>query len=51
MDDSAYMRASVGVSLFWKTPIGPIRLNFSRPVVKKDYDKTQNFDISVATKF
>ena len=51
IDDGMYVRASVGASLFWTTPIGPLRFNFSKAVKKEDYDREQTFDLTVSTKF
>ena len=51
IDDSMNVRAAVGVSLFWTTPIGPLRMNFSKAVEKQDYDEEQNFDLTLSTKF
>jgi outer membrane protein insertion porin family len=51
VDDSFNPRASVGLSVFWTTPIGPLRFNFSRAVKKEDYDKEQTFDLTISTKF
>ncbi|MES2916103.1 MAG: outer membrane protein assembly factor BamA [Pseudomonadota bacterium] len=51
VDDSFNPRASVGLSVFWTTPIGPLRFNFSRAVQKEDYDKEQTFDLTISTKF
>lgn len=51
VDDSFIPRAAVGVSVFWNTPIGPLRFNFSRPLKKEDYDKEQNFDLTISTSF
>lgn len=51
VDDSFSPRASIGVSVFWTTPIGPLRFNFSKALVKEDYDKEQNFDLTVSTRF
>ncbi|MES2549281.1 MAG: outer membrane protein assembly factor BamA [Pseudomonadota bacterium] len=51
VDDSFNPRAAVGVSVFWTTPIGPLRFNFSRAVKKEDYDKEQSFDLTISTKF
>lgn len=51
VDDSMNVRAAVGVSLFWTTPIGPLRMNFSKAVKKEDYDETQNFDLTLSTRF
>ena len=51
VDDSFIPRAAVGVSIFWTTPIGPLRFNFSHAVKKEDYDKEQSFDLTISTKF
>ena len=51
IDDGMYVRAAVGASLFWTTPIGPLRFNFSKAVKKEDYDEEQNFDLTISTKF
>jgi outer membrane protein insertion porin family len=51
VDDSFIPRATVGVSVFWNTPIGPLRFNFSHAVKKEDYDKEQTFDLTISTKF
>ncbi|MFV0409065.1 MAG: outer membrane protein assembly factor BamA [Paracoccus sp. (in: a-proteobacteria)] len=51
VDDSMHTRAAVGVSLFWTTPIGPLRMNMSKAVQKEDYDEEQNFDLTLSTKF
>ncbi|WP_410217069.1 outer membrane protein assembly factor BamA, partial [Paracoccus sp. (in: a-proteobacteria)] len=51
VDDSMYVRAAVGASIFWTTPIGPLRFNFSKAVRKEDYDLEQNFDLTIQTQF
>ena len=51
VDDSMYLRSVVGFSVFLDTPIGPLRFNFSKALVKQDYDKEQNFDLTLSTKF
>ncbi len=51
VDDSANLRAVAGVSVFWDTPIGPLRFNFSSPLRKEDYDKKQSFDLTISTRF
>jgi outer membrane protein insertion porin family len=51
VDDQAYLRAAAGVSVFWNTPIGPLRFNFSKPLAKQDYDLDQAFDLTISTKF
>jgi outer membrane protein insertion porin family len=37
--------------VFWTTPIGPLRFNFSRALVKEDYDVEQPFEFTISTKF
>ncbi|MEZ5797449.1 MAG: outer membrane protein assembly factor BamA [Paracoccaceae bacterium] len=51
VDDGFNPRVAVGVSLLWETPLGPLRFNFSKAVVKEDYDKEQSFDLTVSTRF
>lgn len=49
-DDSS-LRASVGIGFGWGSPAGPIRINFTRAVLKEDYDKTEFFSFSFGTRF
>ncbi len=49
-DDLAF-RASAGLSIFWKSPMGPLRFDFSHILKKTDYDKTELFRFSTATRF
>ncbi len=51
VDDGMNLRSSVGVSVFWTTPIGPLRFNFAKALVKEDYDEEQSFDLTISTKF
>ena len=51
VDDSFHLRSSVGVSIFWTTPIGPLRFNLSKALSKQDYDKEQVFDLTISTSF
>jgi outer membrane protein insertion porin family len=51
VDDGMKLRASVGVSLFWTTPIGPLRFNFSKALKKETYDKTRSFDLTISSEF
>lgn len=51
VDDSMRVRASVGVSLFWTTPIGPLRFNLAHVVKKEKYDRTQVLDLTISTSF
>ncbi|HYA06204.1 MAG TPA: outer membrane protein assembly factor BamA [Xanthobacteraceae bacterium] len=41
--DSPAVRASVGASLIWDSPFGPLRFDFAYPLLKQSYDRTQFF--------
>ena len=49
--DAGAWRHVVGASLFWNTPIGPLRFNFTRALKKEELDEAQNFDLTISTKF
>jgi outer membrane protein insertion porin family len=49
--DDLALRASTGISVFWTSPLGPIRLDFSQVLAKTDYDRTENFRFSTSTQF
>ena len=49
--DELNLRAVAGVSLFWTTPLGPLRFNFSKALQKESYDDEQTFDLTVSTRF
>lgn len=51
VDSDFYLRATAGVSLFVQTPFAPLRFNISQPLRKKDYDETENFRFTIATRF
>ncbi len=51
IDDSFKPRVVAGVSILWDTPIGPLRFNFSRDLVREDYDIPRSFDLAVSTRF
>lgn len=44
-------RHVAGLSIFWDTPIGPLRFNFSQPLKVEKRDDTQAFDVTISTKF
>ena len=49
--DNLGLRATAGLSIFWKSPMGPIRFDFSQILKKEDYDRPQTFRFSTATRF
>lgn len=51
VDDSASLRAAAGVSIFWDSPFGPIRFDFSQVLAREEYDRTENFRFSTQTRF
>ncbi len=51
INDALTLRASAGVSVFWKSPMGPLRFDLSDVLARAKYDKTQNFYFSTATRF
>lgn len=44
-------RASVGASLIWASPFGPLRVDYAVPVMKEDGDQIQNFSFGISTRF
>jgi outer membrane protein insertion porin family len=51
VDDSPSLRASAGVSIFWDSPFGPIRFDFSQILAKEEYDRTEEFRFATNTRF
>ena len=51
VDDGRHLRAAAGLSLYWDTPIGPLRMNYAKTLKKQDYDEDQRFELTVSTKF
>jgi outer membrane protein insertion porin family len=49
--DDLSLRASAGISIFWKSPMGPLRFDFSQVLAKERYDKTELFRFSTSTRF
>ncbi|MDP3460217.1 MAG: BamA/TamA family outer membrane protein, partial [Hyphomonas sp.] len=49
--DAASLRASAGLSVFWDSPFGPIRFDFSQILRKEEYDRTESFRFSTSTNF
>ena len=49
--DSNSIRASVGAGLIWNSPFGPLRFDYSFPLMKESYDRVQQFRFSGGTRF
>jgi outer membrane protein insertion porin family len=42
-DDTPLIRSSVGASIIWASPLGPIRFDFAKAITKDQFDQTQFF--------
>lgn len=49
--DAMNWRASVGASLLWASPFGPLRVDYAVPVLKEETDEVQSFNIGISTRF
>ena len=49
-DDSS-IRLTTGAGVLWQSPFGPIRLDYSHAILKKDYDKTETFSFNIGQLF
>lgn len=45
------IRSSVGASIIWASPMGPIRFDFAKALTKSPYDQTQFFRFTGGTTF
>ncbi len=51
VSSDAALRASVGASIIWASPLGNIRADFSQVLSKASYDQTQFFRLGAGTQF
>lgn len=49
--DENSLRAAGGVGVSWKSPMGPVRVDFSAPYIKESFDQEENFRFSFGTRF
>jgi outer membrane protein insertion porin family len=49
--DSAAPRVSVGASVIWDSPFGPLRFDLAYPILKQPYDRTQFFQFGGGARF
>jgi len=49
--DTAAPRMSVGASLIWDSPFGPLRFDFAYPILKQPYDRLQWFQFGGGARF
>jgi outer membrane protein insertion porin family len=51
VQDADSIRSSVGASLLWASPLGPLRADFAYVITKEDFDETEFFRFGASTKF
>ncbi len=49
--DNSSLRLTTGAGVLWSSPFGPIRIDYSLPILKETYDKTETFSFNVGTLF
>jgi outer membrane protein insertion porin family len=49
--DNATIRSSVGGSILWNSPLGPLRLDVAKALSKENFDKEQLIRFGASTKF
>jgi outer membrane protein insertion porin family len=49
--DSSAVRASAGGSIIWESPLGPLRLDISKPFLKERFDQEQLIRFGASTRF
>jgi outer membrane protein insertion porin family len=51
VNDDKKIRSSIGASLLWASPLGPIRIDYAYAITKGKYDQTQQFNFSGGASF
>jgi outer membrane protein insertion porin family len=49
--DELALRASAGITVYWKSPMGPLRFDISQIIKKQPYDRTETFQFRTTTRF
>ncbi len=49
--DSDSIRASVGASVLWASPFGPLRVDYAIPIAEEEFDDIEEFNFGVSTAF
>jgi outer membrane protein insertion porin family len=45
------IRLTVGASVYWESPFGPVRFDVGYPLIKEDFDDTEIFQFRAGTRF
>jgi len=51
VEDKGSLRMSFGGGISWRSPLGPVRVDLAKPVIKEDYDEEELFRFSFGTSF
>ncbi len=43
---SSKLRASIGIGFVWSSPLGPINVDYARPILKEPFDETEYFRLN-----
>jgi outer membrane protein insertion porin family len=49
--DELALRAVAGITVYWKSPMGPLRFDLSQIIKKQPYDRTETFQFRTSTRF
>ena len=49
--DELALRSTFGASVFWDSPFGPIRFDFTKPLIRQDFDRRKSFQFTTSTRF
>ena len=49
--DAGELRASAGVALLWRSPMGPLSISYAIPIRQKDFDETERLQFSFGGQF
>ncbi len=51
VQQSSMPRVAIGTGLTWKSPMGPVAVDFSVPVMRQSYDKTEFLKFNFGSRF
>nr|WP_142847130.1 outer membrane protein assembly factor BamA [Telmatospirillum sp. J64-1] len=51
VEEASSVRLSIGTGVRWRSPMGPINVDFGFPLLKEDFDKTETFRLNFGTRF
>jgi outer membrane protein insertion porin family len=49
--DSHALRVASGIGISWKSPVGPVKIDFGIPVIKQPHDQTQVVRVNFGARF